>query len=86
LDSKRAEQFLPRSGGGKGKRGVVAQTIYIHVSKCKNNKNKKTKKPKQMNVTKRVNKAGEFIEIEKCKVGEFSPQIWGGQERVPPCF
>jgi hypothetical protein len=25
-------------------------------------------------------KPGEFIEIEKCKVGELSPQCWGGSK------
>jgi hypothetical protein len=33
LENKRAEEFLPRSGWGE-----VAQTIYTHASKCKNNK------------------------------------------------
>jgi hypothetical protein len=34
-DKKRAEQVLPRSGGGR-----VSQTMYTHVSKCKNDKKK----------------------------------------------
>jgi hypothetical protein len=50
---KRAEQVLPGSGGGEsgwvrggeGWRGAVAQTMYTHVSKCKNN-NKILKKIK----------------------------------------
>jgi predicted RNA-binding protein YlqC (UPF0109 family) len=32
---KRVEQILP------GRQGEVAQTIYTHVSKCKNNKNRR---------------------------------------------
>jgi hypothetical protein len=35
LDNKREEQVLPRSGWG------ITQTMYIHVSKCKNSKKKK---------------------------------------------
>jgi hypothetical protein len=39
-ENKRAEQVLPRSGReGWGVRGgEAAQTMYTHVSKCKNNK------------------------------------------------
>jgi hypothetical protein len=36
LENKGAEQVLPRNGG-EG-RGEVAQTMYTHMSKCKNNK------------------------------------------------
>jgi hypothetical protein len=44
LENKRAEQVLPRSegaAGGKvsvGQRGEMAQTMYTHMNKCKNNK------------------------------------------------
>jgi hypothetical protein len=38
---KRLEQVLSRSRWGE--RGKVAQTIYTHVIKCKNNKIKKEK-------------------------------------------
>jgi hypothetical protein len=36
LEKKKMEQVLPGSGGGWG--GEVAQTIYTHVSKYKNDK------------------------------------------------
>jgi hypothetical protein len=36
-------RFLPRKGRGQ-KRGEVAQTMYRHVSKCKNDKIKERKK------------------------------------------
>jgi hypothetical protein len=35
-ENKRAEQVLPRSRGGGG--GEVAQIMYTHVNKCKNDK------------------------------------------------
>jgi hypothetical protein len=40
LEKKRAEQDAPRRWGG-WTQGKVAQTMYTHVSKCKNNKIKK---------------------------------------------
>jgi hypothetical protein len=44
LENKRAEQVLPESEKGwvRGEeQGVeVAQTMYTHMNKCKNNKNK----------------------------------------------
>jgi hypothetical protein len=36
LENKRVEQVLSRSGGWRCKCGVVAQIMYVHVSKCKN--------------------------------------------------
>jgi hypothetical protein len=47
-ENKRVEQILPRSrDGGVGReerrRGEVAQTMYTHVSKCKNGKIKESK-------------------------------------------
>jgi hypothetical protein len=33
-------RFCPEAAGGRGARGVV-QTMYTHVSKCKNGKTKK---------------------------------------------
>jgi hypothetical protein len=39
---KRAEQVLPGSWGWGW--GEVAQTMYTHVSKCKNDKRKEKKK------------------------------------------
>jgi hypothetical protein len=45
LEKKRAEQFLPPSGGvGVRKREEVAQTMYTHVSKCKHDKIKERNK------------------------------------------
>jgi hypothetical protein len=49
LEKKRAEQILSGNGGGGGegrkeKSGEEDQTMYIHVSKCKNNKIKGEKK------------------------------------------
>jgi hypothetical protein len=41
--TKRAEQVLP------GSRGKVDQTMYIHVSQCKNNTIKKVKNLPQVN-------------------------------------
>jgi hypothetical protein len=42
---KRTEQVLPRSvSWGVEEMGEVAQTMYIHISKCKNNKIKGEKK------------------------------------------
>jgi hypothetical protein len=39
LESKRAEQVLSGRGGEKGRgREEVAQIMYTHVSKCKNDK------------------------------------------------
>jgi hypothetical protein len=43
LENKRVEQVLPRKGGD-GMSGEVAQTMYTHVSKCKNDKIKERKK------------------------------------------
>jgi hypothetical protein len=37
-ENKRVEQVLPGRGWGKGEE--VAQIIYTHVSKCKNDKRK----------------------------------------------
>jgi hypothetical protein len=42
LENKRAEQVLPGSRVGSG--GEVAQTMYTHMSKCKNDKIKERKK------------------------------------------
>jgi hypothetical protein len=47
LENKRVEQVLPGSGGGGGEDRrweEVAQTMYTHVSKYKNDKRKKEKK------------------------------------------
>jgi hypothetical protein len=33
--------FQKHGGGGVGRSGEVAQTMYTHVSKCKNDKRKK---------------------------------------------
>jgi hypothetical protein len=39
LENKRAEQdLLGSEGGGRRREGNMAQTIYTHVSKCKNGK------------------------------------------------
>jgi hypothetical protein len=37
---KRAEQALPGTEGGGGAGVMVAQTMYTHMNKCKNNKKK----------------------------------------------
>jgi hypothetical protein len=37
-EKKRAEQVLPGSRGGEWVVGEVAEIMYIHVSKCKNDK------------------------------------------------
>jgi hypothetical protein len=44
-ENNKAEQVLPRSGGweGVGEWREVVQTMYTHVSKCKNNKVKERK-------------------------------------------
>jgi hypothetical protein len=49
LKNKRAEQVLPGSKGvgGGGQGGVVAQTMYRHMNKCKNNNKRKQKDLKQ---------------------------------------
>jgi hypothetical protein len=44
LENKRAEQVLP---GSVCVGGEVAQTMYTHVSKCKNNKIKGERKKKK---------------------------------------
>jgi hypothetical protein len=41
LKNKRAEQVLPGSGEGEEE---VTQTVFIHVSKCKNDKIKNKRK------------------------------------------
>jgi hypothetical protein len=38
LENKRAEKVLPRREGKGGRNGEVAQKMYTHVSKCKNDK------------------------------------------------
>jgi hypothetical protein len=38
LENKRVEQAQARSKGGELGSGVMAQTMYTHVSKCKNDK------------------------------------------------
>jgi hypothetical protein len=43
-ENKRAEQVLPRSSAGWGGVWRVAQTMYTHVTKCKNDKIKQRKK------------------------------------------
>jgi hypothetical protein len=37
-------RFCPEAGGGKQEDREVAQIMYIHVNKCKNDKIKKRKK------------------------------------------
>jgi hypothetical protein len=44
---KRVKQVLARSGGWGVGRGKVSQTMYTHVSKCKNDKIKESKKKKK---------------------------------------
>jgi hypothetical protein len=45
LFNNRAKQVLPETWGGGGRRsGKVTQTMYTHVSKCKNDKIKERKK------------------------------------------
>jgi hypothetical protein len=46
-ENKRLEQVLPRSWRG----GEVAQAMYTHVSKCKNNKIKGESKKKEWQST-----------------------------------
>jgi hypothetical protein len=47
-----AEQVLPRSGGGRGtERAKGRQTMYTHVSKCKNNKKKNTEVAQTLDLT-----------------------------------
>jgi hypothetical protein len=41
---KRMEQVLPGSGERRRKSEEVAQTMYIHVSKCKNDQMKERNK------------------------------------------
>jgi hypothetical protein len=43
-ENKRAEQVQPRKRGVSGRKGEVAQTMYTHISKCKNDKIKERKK------------------------------------------
>jgi hypothetical protein len=44
-ENKRAEQVLPGSRGFTGCGGKVVQTMYTHVSKCKNYKKKRGGRP-----------------------------------------